>query len=154
MRLFLRGGRRFRWGRRDGVRLVVQSDDFVGDVDGRRRPQYRAVGNADIDHKGQAVAGSVLLGDGQQLFPHLLHHAALFLLEGGLIDVNNGFLYASMDAEGEGSILAPTFIIEEKEAVEQAKQAALKRFGAELLLRMHNLRVSSEQAAPPVAVQE
>jgi rhombotail lipoprotein len=68
---------------------------------------------------------------------------ALYLLEGGLVDVNNGFLYAAMETEGEGSMLAPTFIMEEKDAIEQAKQEALDAFGPELLMRMRNLRASS-----------
>jgi len=76
----------------------------------------------------------------------------LYLMEGGLIDVNNGYLYASMEAEGEGSKLAPTFTIENKDAVERAKQAALKAFGPELLLRMRNLQAAFTLAsAPPSA---
>ena len=59
------------------------------------------------------------------------HRDALFVIEGGLVDVNNGFLYASMEAEGEGKTLAPTFIIEEKDAIERAKQQALTAFGPE-----------------------
>ncbi len=78
------------------------------------------------------------------------HRDALFLMEGGLIDVNNGFLYASMETEGQGSTLAPTFIIEEKDAIERAKQEALKGFGPELLLRLRNLRTRCSPAAPLV----
>ena len=78
------------------------------------------------------------------------HRDALFLMEGGLVDVNNGFLYASMEAEGEGQTLAPTFIIEEKDAIERAKQKALTAFGPELLRRMRNLRAT---ATPPPILQ-
>lgn len=73
--------------------------------------------------------------------------AALFLIEGGLIDVNNGFLYASMESEGEGHIIAPTFTIKDKDAIERAKQDAVKRFGSELLLRLRNVRASFDEAA-------
>ena len=76
------------------------------------------------------------------------HRDALFLMEGGLVDVNNGFLYTSMEAEGEGRTLAPTFIIEERDAIERAKQAALTAFGPELLRRMRGLRAT---ASPVVA---
>jgi hypothetical protein len=70
------------------------------------------------------------------------HRDALFLIQAGLVDVSNGFLYASMETEGEGSTLAPTFIIEEKDAIDRAKQEALTRFGPEVLLRMRNLRAA------------
>jgi hypothetical protein len=73
-------------------------------------------------------------------------------MEGGLVDVNNGFLYAAMEAEGEGSTLAPTFLIEEKDAIDKARQAALKAFGPELLLRLRNLRASGLPVGAPVAV--
>lgn len=79
------------------------------------------------------------------------HRDALYKMDGGLIDVNNGYLYVSMETEGEGSTLAPTFIIEEKDAIEHAKQAALTAFGPELLLRMRNLTASFTLAAAPEA---
>jgi rhombotail lipoprotein len=81
------------------------------------------------------------------------HCDALFLIEGGLIDVNNGFLYASMESEGESSKLAPTFLIEEKDSIEAAKHDALPHFGEEVLLRMRNLRASGI-GTPPVALKE
>ncbi len=74
------------------------------------------------------------------------HRDALFLMEGGLVGVNNGFLYASMEAEGEGRTLAPTFIIEAKDAIERAKQEAITAFGPELLRRMRNLRATASQS--------
>jgi rhombotail lipoprotein len=77
------------------------------------------------------------------------HRDALFQIEGALVDVNNGFLYASAEAEGEGSTLAPTFIIEEKDAIEKAKQGALTAFGPELLKHLRNLQASAEPVAPP-----
>ena len=79
------------------------------------------------------------------------HRDALFVMEGGLVDVNNGFLYASMEAEGEGHTLAPTFIIEERDAIERAKHEALVAFGPELMRRLRGLRAD---AAPALALQE
>lgn len=64
---------------------------------------------------------------------------ALVAFQGALVDVSNGFLYASIDAEGEGSIIRPTFLIEDRPAIERAKEKALANFGNELLKRMRNL---------------
>jgi hypothetical protein len=81
------------------------------------------------------------------------HRDALFLIQGGLIDVNNGFLYASVETEGEGSTLAPTFIIEEKDAIDRAKHQALARLGPELLARMRNLRAAFTPSTPALVVK-
>jgi hypothetical protein len=81
------------------------------------------------------------------------HRDALFLMQGGLLDVRNGFLYASVEAEGEGSTMAPTFIIEERDAIDRAKHQALVHFGPELLLRMRNLRGALMPALPPVVIR-
>jgi hypothetical protein len=78
---------------------------------------------------------------------------ALFLMQAGLIDVRNGFLYASVEAEGEGSTIAPTFIIEERDAIDRAKQKALTNFGPELLRRMRNLYAGCSPALPPLVVR-
>jgi rhombotail lipoprotein len=77
------------------------------------------------------------------------HRDALFLIEGGLVDVANGYLYASMEAEGEGRTMGPTFIIEERDAIDRAKQEALTAFGPELLLRLTNLR-ACVSCGPPL----
>lgn len=70
------------------------------------------------------------------------HRDALVQLQGALVDVGNGFLYTSVDAEGEGSIIRPTFIVEDKPAVEKAKLQALSNFGPELLKRMRAVRAN------------
>lgn len=67
------------------------------------------------------------------------HRDALFLIEGCLFDTSNGYLYAGAQAEGEGGIIRPTFIIEERDAVTIAKSQALERFGPALLQRMRSL---------------
>jgi hypothetical protein len=75
------------------------------------------------------------------------HSDALFIMQGGLMDVRNGCLYASVEAEGEGSIIRPTFLIEDKDAVAKAKRKALEAFGPEMLRHLKNLRDSF----PPVS---
>jgi hypothetical protein len=72
---------------------------------------------------------------------------ALFLMQACLVDVGNGYLYASVDSEGEGTVLRPTFIIEEKDAIDVAKKRAIDKFGPELVRRMRSLR-----GAPPVTL--
>jgi hypothetical protein len=81
------------------------------------------------------------------------HSDALYRIEAGLVDVNNGYLYATMEAEGEGMTLAPTFLIEDREAIECAKQEALKAFGPEVLQRMRGLRTNFAPVAQPLALR-
>lgn len=76
------------------------------------------------------------------------HRDALFQIEGGFVDVNNGYLYAAVEAEGEGSTLAPTFVIEEKDAIEKAKLEALAAFGPALLAQLHSLKSIAVAAGP------
>ncbi len=67
------------------------------------------------------------------------HRDSLFRIEGVLLDVDNGFIYTTVQAEGEGKIMRPTFVIEDKDAVEKAKVKALQQFGAGLLNQMRIL---------------
>jgi hypothetical protein len=68
------------------------------------------------------------------------HRDTLFLVEGVLVDVGNGCLYASVESEGEGSIVRPTFIVEDKEAISRAKKKALERLGPELVQHLRSLQ--------------
>lgn len=77
------------------------------------------------------------------------HRDARFTMQGGLIDVSNGYLYASMESEGEGGIVRPAFIVEDKDAVTAAKKQAVERFVPELHRRMQALRASFAQSPPP-----
>jgi hypothetical protein len=79
------------------------------------------------------------------------HRDTLFLVQAGLIDVANGFLYASAESEGEAGIIRPTFIIEEKDAVEPAKKKAIDGLGPELIRRMRHLRGNSVTSQMPAA---
>ncbi len=85
------------------------------------------------------VGGYVVPGD---------HVDSLFMIEGCLFDVDNGFLYTSAQAEGVGKIVRPSFIIEEKDAVAKAKKKALGQFADELLTQMKGL-AGFAAALPP-----
>jgi rhombotail lipoprotein len=67
------------------------------------------------------------------------HRDTLFLTGAVLVDVNNGCLYASAESEGEGRIVRPTFIVEEKEAINRAKKKALEILGPELVRHVRSL---------------
>lgn len=69
------------------------------------------------------------------------HRDTLFMIEGVLIDVDNGYVYAGVQAEGVGKIVRPTFTIEDKDAVALAKKKALAEFATETLARMKRLAV-------------
>ena len=71
------------------------------------------------------------------------HRDALFLMHGCLIDVGNGYLYASVESEGEGGVMRPTFLIEDRDAAMVAKKRAVEKFGPELVKRVENLRCGS-----------
>lgn len=72
------------------------------------------------------------------------HRDSLFVIEGVLLDVDNGYIYTAVQSEGEGKIMRPTFVIEDKDAVVKAKARALNQFGDELLNCMRTLA-----ATPP-----
>ena len=76
------------------------------------------------------------------------HRDVLFVVQGALLDVSNGFLFASMESEGQGKIIRPTFIAEEKAAVDLARQEAVAAFGSEFLQRVHNLHNASQPTFP------
>ena len=98
-------------------------------------------GESDVDTYKNPAAIFNLTIVGGFLVP-ASHCDALVAYQGALVDVSNGFLYASIDAEGEGSIIRPTFLIEDRPAVERAKEKALANFGNELLKRMRNLQAA------------
>ena len=67
------------------------------------------------------------------------HKDSLFMIEGCLLDVDNGYIYTGAQAEGVGKIIRPTFLVEEKDAVARAKTKAVAQFGDELLRRIRSL---------------
>ena len=73
------------------------------------------------------------------------HRDSLFMMEGLLVDVDNGFIYTGVQAEGVGKIVRPTFVIENKDAIARAKTRAIQEFGSEVVQRMRRLA-----AGPPL----
>jgi rhombotail lipoprotein len=74
------------------------------------------------------------------------HRDVLFMLQGAVVDVGNGFLYASVESEGTGKIMRPSFIIEEKDALDAARKEAIEGFGPDFLRRMQSLNHSYRQS--------
>lgn len=74
---------------------------------------------------------------------------SLFVVEGVLLDVDNGYVYTGVQAEGVGKIMRPTFVIEEKDAVAKAKTKAVAQFGDEVLKRMRALRAMPQVSDVP-----
>jgi hypothetical protein len=67
------------------------------------------------------------------------HKDSLFMMEGLLLDVDNGFIYTGVRSEGVGKIIRPTFRIEEKDAIGRAKTKAINDFCEEVVKRMRTL---------------
>lgn len=67
------------------------------------------------------------------------HRDSLFMIEGVLLDVDNGYIYTAVQSEGEGKIIRPTFLIEDRDAVEKAKARAIGQFRDEVLAHMRSL---------------
>ena len=68
------------------------------------------------------------------------HRDALFVAQGGLLDVGNGYLYASVEAEAENTTIRPAFFSSDAEATDPAKKEALGKFTRDLGTRLRNLR--------------
>jgi hypothetical protein len=77
------------------------------------------------------------------------HRDALFMMRGALIDVGNGYLYATAETEGVGSVVRPTLVIDNKAAIEQAKEAAVSQFGKEITTRVRRLYDSYPKRSEP-----
>ncbi|GMV49838.1 hypothetical protein FBQ96_11025 [Nitrospirales bacterium NOB] len=57
---------------------------------------------------------------------------ALFMMEGTLWDVRTGYLYGTQTAEGETTLIGPAPSLEDRDAIAEAKDVALERFGREV----------------------
>ena len=53
------------------------------------------------------------------------HKDTLFMIEGCLLDVDNGYVYTGVQAEGVGKLIRPRFLIEERDAITLAKTKAV-----------------------------
>lgn len=67
------------------------------------------------------------------------HKDSLFMMEGCLLDVDNGYIYTAVQSEGVGKIIRPTFVIEDKDAIAAAKTKAIAAFGDEVLTRLRHM---------------
>lgn len=104
-------------------------------------------GKADVEKRLNPAAVFNVTGIGGYLIP-ASHREALFTMQAGLLDVGNGFLYASVESEGEAALMRPTFLIEDKDAIARAKDQAIARFGPALLQRMRCVREACSRVAP------
>jgi rhombotail lipoprotein len=80
------------------------------------------------------------------------HRDTLFMIEGVLMDVDNGYVYGGVRGEGVGKIVRPTFVIEDRDAVALAKKTAVAQFTTETLDRMKRFATVpfiSDTNAPP-----
>ncbi len=73
-------------------------------------------------------------------FAHGTESHALFMVEGTLWDVRTGALYGTQTAEGETTLIGPAPSLEDKNAVAEAKDVAMTRFGRELTDMLRLLR--------------
>lgn len=76
---------------------------------------------------------------GGYLFPGS-HRDALFMIMAALWDVRNEYLYLTVEAEGVAKTVGPTFVVNERHAVESAKEEALSDFRDEFFRRMKSLK--------------
>jgi rhombotail lipoprotein len=67
------------------------------------------------------------------------HKDTLFMMEGVLLDVDNGYIYTAVQAEAVGKIIRPTFVIEDKDAITSARTKAVAEFGTEVVKRMRTM---------------
>jgi len=65
-------------------------------------------------------------------FAHGTESHALFMMEGTLWDVRTGYLYGTQTAEGETTLIGPATSLEDRDAIAEAKDVALERFGKEV----------------------
>ena len=69
----------------------------------------------------------------------------LFVSHAALWDVRNGFLYASVEADGTSRQTRPAAIIDERDALLEAKARSLETLGEGLEAHLWNLQVEAEK---------
>ncbi len=80
------------------------------------------------------------------------HRDSLFAMEGVLLDVDNGYVYAAVQAEGGGKTVRPTFVNDERDSITMAKGRAVGAFGDELVRRMRSLAIVMSRTPANTAV--
>lgn len=96
-------------------------------------------GAASVDRYNNGHAWWYATGIGIYL-AHGTESHALFMMEGMLWDVRSGYLYGTQTAEGETTLIGPAPLLEDKDAIVEAKDVALERFGKELADMLRLLR--------------
>lgn len=100
-------------------------------------------GAASVDRYNNGHAWWYATGLGTYL-AHGTESHALFMMEGMLWDVRSGYLYGTQTAEGETTLIGPAPLLEDKNAIAEAKDVALERFGKELADMLRLLRDKQE----------
>lgn len=93
-------------------------------------------GSVDRSNNGYALLYPTILG--AYLAPGTVSNA-LFLIDGSLWDVRTGWFYGTVAAEGHARLAGPAMSVEDREALMQAKRAALESFGTRLVEQMRRL---------------
>lgn len=87
------------------------------------------VGAVDRYNNGYATLYPTILG--AYLAPGTISDA-LFMVEGSLWDARSGFAHGTQGAEGRSTHVGPAIMIDDRDAVAEAKTAALEEFGRKL----------------------
>ena len=70
---------------------------------------------------------------------------AEYTMKGIVMDVGNGYLYASTQSTGSSTILRPSFTVEESEAIDAARGVAAERIGPNFVEQMRQLHAKAMQ---------
>lgn len=108
-------------------------------------------GAAQTDSYQNPAAMLYLTGVGGFLVPGS-HRDSLFVMEGCLLDVDNGYVYTGVQTEGVGKIIRPTFLIEDRDAIARARAKAVGQFGEEFVRRMRALACACPAPTPAGAL--
>ena len=95
-------------------------------------------GAAAVDRYNNGHAWWYATGIGAYL-AHGTESHALFMMEGTLWDVRSGYLYGTQLAEGDATLIGPATSLDDRAAIAEAKDAALKRFGKALVETLRTL---------------
>lgn len=93
---------------------------------------------SDVDRYNNPLGITYFTIVGAWLIPGT-HSDALVMMSGSLWDVRNGYLYATMQTEGEASDFGPAFLLEDYKVVAEAHRAALTAIEEEIANRLHNI---------------
>ena len=95
-------------------------------------------GASTVDRYNNGHAWWYMTGFGAYL-AHGTESHALFMMEGTLWDVRSGYLYGTQLAEGDATLIGPATSLDDRAAIAEAKDVALKRFGKALVGTLRTL---------------